>query len=204
MSLAISCTRNRPAEQAPNNFCSNRRTRRDPYDWSSDGQVLLYGEDGPKTFPDVWALPMQGRKPVAVANSPFTELNGQFSPDGRWVVYQSNESGRFEIYVVPFPAGSGKWQISTGGGIWPRWRHDGKELFFVGPDSQTMAATITASGTSFEAALPVALFKTLIVGLGANKPQYAVSADGRFLMTVATDDATTASMTLLQNWTASR
>jgi Tol biopolymer transport system component len=134
-----------------------------PYGWSPDGQILLYREDDPKTGSDLWALPMQGRKPVAVANSPFSESNGQFSPDGRWVTYQSNESGRYEVYVVPFPAGSGKWQISTGGGIWPRWRHDGKELFFIGPDSQTMAATITASGTSFEAAPPVPLFETLIV-----------------------------------------
>jgi Tol biopolymer transport system component len=177
-----------------------------PYGWSPDGQILLYREDDPKTSGDLWALPMQGRKPVAVANSPFVELNGQFSPDGTWVAYQSNESGRNEIYVVPFPAGNGKWQVSTGGGIWPRWRRDGKEVFFIGPDSQMMAATITASGTSFEAAPPVLLFEAPIVGSGntTNKQQYAVSADGRFLITVPADDAAAAPMTLLQNWTSSR
>ena len=176
-----------------------------PFGWSPDGQILLYRENDPKTGMDVWAMPMQGRKPVAVANSPFGEANGQFSPDGRWVAYQSIESGRYEIHVVPFPAGSGKWQISTSGGIWPRWRRDGKELFFVGPDRQVMAATINASGASFEAAPPVPLFETLmVVSLAAGKPQYAVSADGRFLITVPAEDATSASMTLLQNWRPSR
>jgi len=121
------------------------------------------------------------------------------------VAYQSNESGRNEIYVVPFPAGSGKWQVSTDGGIWPRWRHDGKELFFVTIDGQMMVAGITASGATFEAAPPVRLFEIPIAGAGGGvKSQYAVSADGRFLTTVPADDATAESMTLLQNWTASR
>ena len=104
---------------------------------------------------------------------------------------------------MPFPAGGGKWQISTGGGISPRWRHDGKELFFTGPDGQMMAATVSASGASFEAAPPVALFQTRIVGGGTNsasKHQYAVSADGRFLINVPTGDPTTAPITLILNW----
>lgn len=142
-------------------------------------------------------------KPVAIAHSPFTERGGHFSPDGRWVAYHSNESGRFEIYVVPFPDGSGKWQISTGGGIAPRWRRDGRELFFVGPDGRMMAATIAVSGTSLEAAAPLALFQTRIVGGGGNgfdKHEYAVSADGRFLINVPAGDSAAAPITLLQNW----
>jgi eukaryotic-like serine/threonine-protein kinase len=138
-----------------------------PNSWSADGHFLLYGEDNPKTARDLWALPMRGdRKPIPVVNSPFYEGNGEFSPDGRWVAYHSNESGRFEIYVVPFPAGGGKWQISTGG-ISPRWRRDGKELFFIAPDGQMMAPTVSAAGTSFEAAPRVALFQTRIVGGGS-------------------------------------
>jgi hypothetical protein len=146
---------------------------------------------------------LQGdRKPIPVANSPFSENNGQFSPDGRWVAYQSNESGRFEIYVVPFPLGAGKWQVSTGGGIAPRWRHDGKELFFISPDGQMMAATVSGSGTAFEAAPPVSLFKTRMTGGFNNfgKQQYAVSADGRFLINAVANDAGNVPITLIMNW----
>ena len=174
-----------------------------PYSWSADGRFLLYGENDPKTPSDLWALPMQGdRKPVpVVANTPFFEGTAEFSPNGRWVAYQSNESGRLEAYVVPFPSGSGKWQISTAGGIEPRWRHDGKELFFIAPDAKMMAVAVSASGTSFEAAPPVALFQTSIVGGGTNtlKHQYAVSADGRFLINVSVGDSP-GPITLILNW----
>jgi Tol biopolymer transport system component len=187
-----------------------------PYSWSADGQFLLYGDGAPR---DVFAMAISGatshpaahsdqgiqpdRKPIGVATSPFDERMGQFSPDGRWVAYHSNESGRYEIYVVPFPAGGGKWQISTGGGISPRWRTDGKELFFIAPDAKMMAAGVSTPGTSFEAASPVALFQTRLVGGGANtnnKQQYAVSADGRFLINVPAGDSATAPITLILNW----
>jgi eukaryotic-like serine/threonine-protein kinase len=174
-----------------------------PYSWSPDSHLLLYGDNNAKTSLDLWALPMQGdRKPIPVATSLFFEGAGQFSPDGRWVAYQSNESGRMETYVVPFPAGGGKWQVSTNGGISPRWRHDGKELFFVGPDSQMMAATVSSSGLSFAAAPPVALFQTSIVGGGTSlqKHQYAVSADDRFLINITDDDSIKTPITLILNW----
>jgi Tol biopolymer transport system component len=178
-----------------------------PYSWSADGHFLLYGEDSPKTGYDLWALPMQGdRKPIPVVNSPFPERDGQFSPDGRWVAYDSNESGRSEIYVVPFPPGGGKWQVSTAGGAMPRWRHDGKELFFISPDTQMMAASVSTSGTSFEATQPIALFQahTIVGGPNTNnKHQYAVSADGRFLINVAADP-TIAPITLILNWQPSK
>jgi Tol biopolymer transport system component len=175
-----------------------------PYSWSADGHFVLYGEEGSQTSRDLWALPIEGdRKPVAVVNSPFYEGNGQFSPDGRWVAYHSNESGRYEVYVVPFPAGGGKWKISTAGGISPRWRHDGKELFFIGPDGQMMAAAISGSGASIETVPPTPLFQTRIVGGGTNsgnKHQYAVSPDVRFLINVAAGDSTVAPITLILNW----
>jgi Tol biopolymer transport system component len=151
---------------------------------------------------------MQGdRKPTVVVNSPFDERNGQFSPDGRWIAYHSNETGRYEIYVVPFPAGGGKWQISTGGGISPRWRRDGKELFFIAPDAKMMAVAVSAFGASFEAAPPAALFQTAIVGGGSNflnKPQYAISANGRFLINVPAGESTIVPITLLLNWSPDR
>ena len=106
---------------------------------------------------------------------------------------------------MPFPAGAGKWQVSTAGGISPRWRHDGKELFFIAPDGQMIASQVSPSGKSFEVAQPVALFQTRIAGGGINVAdisEYAVSADGRFLINVPAGDSTTAPITLIQNWRA--
>ena len=162
----------------------------------------MYREADPKTGGDLWVLPMTGndRKPIPIVNTPFEELNGQFSPDGRWVAYETNESGRFEIVVQPFPAPTGKWQVSTAGGIQPRWRNDGKELYFISPDGKLMAASITA-GTAFAAATPAPLFSvTLAPGAGSNKQQYAVSRDGRFLINQPVESATTAPITLILNW----
>jgi Tol biopolymer transport system component len=113
-------------------------------DWSRDGRYLLYAEVNPNTQIDLWALPLDGdRKPVPVLQSAFTELAGQFSPDGKWIAYQSNESGRTEVYIRAFPTSAGKWQISNRGGMIARWRADGKELFYRTPDnSKVMAVTI--------------------------------------------------------------
>jgi eukaryotic-like serine/threonine-protein kinase len=171
-------------------------------DWSKDGRFLLYGEADPKTGRDLWALPMTGneRKPIPIVKTPFEELNGQFSPDGRWLAYESNESGRFEIVVQQFPVPAGKWQVSTGGGIQPRWRADGKELYFIAPEGKMMAASIAESAT-FAAGMPIALFPvTLVPGAGANKQQYMVSRDGRFLINEPAETSTTTPITLLLNW----
>ena len=146
------------------------------------------------------------KKPFVFLNTSFVESLGQFSPDGRWVAYQSDESGRFEIYVRPFPPQpGGEWrQVSTAGGIAARWRPDGKELYYIAPDGKLMAAPITLKGTSLDPGAPEALFQTRIVGGGANtsilRQQYAVAPDGRFLINVTTDDAVTSPITLLQNW----
>jgi Tol biopolymer transport system component len=174
-------------------------------DWSRDGRFLLYYEVNPKTGRDLWALELTGNdhKPRVVANTPFEEVLGQFSPDGRWVAYQTNESGRFEIVVQPFPAANGKWQVSTGGGVAPRWRADGKEIYFIAPDATMMAVPITASGPTFEAGTPMVLFPTRIVGGGTvstNRPQYAVARDGRFLINQPVKEDTATPITLLMNW----
>jgi Tol biopolymer transport system component len=175
-----------------------------PLDWSSDGKYLLYWEINPKTGYDIWALPMTGeRKPIIVANTPFNETGGRFSPDGHWVAFQSNESGRFEVNVAPFPpTGATPFQVSRDGGTMPHWNPNGKELFFIAPDSTLMAATITMADKSVESAPPVALFKTRIAagGSGIIKHQYAVSRDGRFLINMSTEAADAAPITLILNW----
>jgi hypothetical protein len=158
-------------------------------------------------------VPAEGdRKPWAFLKTNFDEAAGKFSPDGRWVAYQSNESGRYEIYVRPFAepgaAGSkaasagGQWQVSTAGGMFARWRADGKELYYIGPDGRLMAATITVNGATLEPGTPVALFQTRIFGGGTDNNvgrQFDVSRDGRFLINTVLEDAA-APITLLQNW----
>jgi serine/threonine protein kinase len=175
-----------------------------PQDWSRDSRFLLYREADPKTGFDLKAVETTGneRRPVIVANTPFDEREGQLSPDGRWVAYATNESGRFEIVVQPFPEPTGKWQVSTGGGQEPRWRADGRELFFIAPDRKLMAASIAPAGSSFQANTPVTLFATRIVGTAAGnaRAQYAVSRDGRFLINESVEEATVSPITLILNW----
>jgi Tol biopolymer transport system component len=177
-----------------------------PIDWSPDGRFLLYMQVDPKTGLDLWVLPLFGeRKPFPFVNTSFDERNGKFSPDGRQVAYQCDESGRFEVYVQPFPGPGGKSQVSTGGGIEPRWRRDGKELFYIAPDGKLMAAPIQGAGQTLEAGAPVALFQTRIVGGGTaiSKQQYAVAPDGqRFLINITADESTASPITIVTNWTA--
>jgi Tol biopolymer transport system component len=177
-----------------------------PQDWSSDGRFLLYAIQDPKTASDLWALPMSGdRKPFPVVQTPFDEVQGQFSPDGRWVAYASNETGRYDVYVRPFPGPGGKSQVSTGGGIFPRWRHDGQELFYIAPDNRMMAVPIQVGGT-LSAGTAVALFPTQlatgIVGTSQSHAQYAVAADGRFLLNVPVGDPAASPIVIVQNWDA--
>jgi eukaryotic-like serine/threonine-protein kinase len=178
-----------------------------PIHWSKDGRFLIYSQ-GDSTMLDLWALPMTGndRKPVVVSNTSFGELQGQFSPDGRWVAYQTNESGSgVEIVVQAFPEPSGKWQVSTGGGVQPRWRPDGKELYFIAPDRKLMAVPVAVRGSTFEAGKPVALFATQISnGGGSTKPQYVVSRDGRFLINQVVAESATTPITLILNWNPER
>ena len=176
-----------------------------PQDWSRDGRWLLYYEVHPTTGRDLWALDMTSPDHTrrVVANTPAQEVLATLSPDGRWVAYQTNESGRFEVVVQPFPDAGGKWQVSTAGGAAPRWRADGKELYFLAPDATLMAMPATAAGTAFEVGTPVALFPTRIVNGGAvavNRPQYAVARDGRFLINQTVADAAAAPITLILNW----
>ena len=113
----------------------------------------------PTTGNDLWALPLFGdRTPIPIAQTPANEERGRFSPDGRWVTYESTESGRSEIYVQTFPDLTRKVQISTGGGSAPVWRGDGRELFFRSPDDTLMAARIASSGSRLDTDTPSGLF----------------------------------------------
>ena len=172
-------------------------------DWSRDGRYLLYDDFDSKTKRDLWVLPTDrassGPKPVLFLRTDFDELNGKFSPDSHWVAYQSDESGRYEVSVRPFPAveGGGKWTISHGGGHHPHWRGDGKELFYIGPGNSLMAVPISTSGAAFRPGTPVALFKA--------PPSMAwdVTADGkRFLFTIPLGDTAQAPFTVVLNWTS--
>jgi len=136
-------------------------------------------------------------------------VEGKLMPDGRFVAYMSDESGRNEIYIRPFtppdaagnPAG-GQWQISTGGGVQPRWSPDGRELFYIDPAGRMMAVSITLTGATVAPGTPVLLFPTKIFG-GGGMPtlQYAVAHDGRFLInTVLDENRSTAPIRLIQNW----
>ena len=176
-------------------------------DWSRDGRYLLYREQDPKTGFDLKALAMTGseRTTIPVANTRFEERYGQFSPDGRWVAYATDESGQFEIVVQPFPHATGKWPVSTGGGSQPRWRADGKELYFIASDGTLMATSIIASGSRLEVGAPAVLFQARFQGGSTANPakhQYAVSRDGRFLINRPTEDATLSPITLILNWRA--
>ena len=186
-----------------------------PQDWSRDGRFLLYAVQDSKTGSDLWALPLVGeRKPFPVLQSPFDELHGKLSPDGRWLAYVSNETGRQEVYVRPFNGPGEKQRVSTGGGIYPRWREDGKELFYVTLDNRMMAVPIGARADSQTPTpgIAVALFQSPRLAVAGNnsisnwlaRAPYAVTANGRFLLDVYAEDGGAVPITVVLNWTATQ
>ena len=174
-----------------------------PLSWSLDGQFILYRTAAASTDFNLFVLPLSGdRRPFPFLNPTAKDiaLFGQFSPDGRWVVYSSSESGRSEIYVAPFPGPGGKWQISSDGGSAPRWRRDGTEIFYLAPDFKLMAAVVNGKGASFEVGAVKPLFQTRTFGFHYS---YAVSADGqRFLINTSPEQEASAPITVVLNWTA--
>jgi Tol biopolymer transport system component len=169
--------------------------------WSRDGRFLAYHTVGVQTGPDLWTISLADRKSALFLATPAAEVLPFFSPDGRWIVYQSNESGRFEIYVRPFPQPGGKWQVSTEGGHFPIWSADGKEIFYVGDDSRLTAVPVRA-GAGIELGTPEPLFEVHLRRSVLGR-LYDVSADGkRFLLNNALEDVRSASLTLVQNWPA--
>ena len=178
-------------------------------DWSPNGRLLLYFSAEQKTGFDIWALAIDGdRKPFPIVQTNFDERLAQFSPDGNWIAYESNESGRFEIYVRPFAgsqskAGS-KLPISTNGGSQVRWRRDGKELFYIALDGRLMSVPIhfASNSKALEPGVPVPLFAArLNASQVFPRCEYVVSQDGqRFLINV--EETSTAPITVILNWKA--
>jgi Tol biopolymer transport system component len=173
-------------------------------DWSSDGRFLLFRSLGRESNWDIWALPMSGeRKPVAVVRTKFDERDAQFSPDGRWIAYQSNQSGRFEIYLQRFPGGGEPIPISTNGGAQVRWGRNG-ELFYLALDGRLTAVRLSfpSSGGPPDAGTPVSLFVPAVSSLrDIARHQYIVSDHGqRFLFDTLVEEAASPVVILL-NWT---
>jgi Tol biopolymer transport system component len=170
-----------------------------PSDWSRDGKHILYNRGT-----DLWFVTLPELKSRLFLKAASVLRNGQFSPDGKWVAYASNESGKWQIYVTSFPEARGKWQVSIGGGEQPRWRGDGKELFYLSQEGKMMAAPVT-SGANFDAGTAVALFQStprppvLVYDLFV----YDVSRDGqRFLINTQVKQAEAEPMSVVLNWTA--
>jgi len=186
-------------------------TVKHPNHVSPDGRFLMFDDHSLQQRQDLWVLPLDGpagaaRKPIPFLVTAADETFGQFSPDGKWVAYSSDESGRREVYVQGFapdhvPAAAiGKWPISTAGGDKPRWRHDGRELYYLSSDSKLMAVPIKSGPSSFEPGLAVPLFAARVTGFFP----YDVAPDGRFLLQVAADSApgSVSPVTVVLNWQA--
>jgi eukaryotic-like serine/threonine-protein kinase len=176
-----------------------------PNDWSPDGRFILFTALDAATNFELWALPLgSSRNPTPFIRAKFGITDGQFSPDGRWVAYCSNESGQWEVFVAAFPGPGGNWKVSSAGGSEPRWRRDGKELFYIAPDGELMAVEVQER-ESLEAGTARPLFAT-----HRRQPvsstdlfSYDVAADGqRFLINSPIAGQTSVPITLVQNWAA--
>ena len=175
-------------------------------DWSADGRFILFQEQNQRANYDLWVLPLSGdQKPFPYLQGDFSEVQGRFSPDGKWVAYASNESGKWEVYVQSFPAPGGKWQISTNGGAHPQWRRNDGELFYISLDRKLMAVDVKLNGATFSADAPRELFALRLqtVNLPGPRNYFVASADGqRFLVASVPEERITTPMTVVLNWTA--
>ena len=186
--------------------------RKDPTDWSPDGRYLLYddyGDRGAHSASDIFVLPLVGAPaPVRYAASPFGKWGGRFSPDGRWVAYSADDSGRPEIYVQAFPSTTERWRVSTTGGEEPQWSRDGRELYFISPDdwlnaapvAWLNAAPVARRGSSLELGGAKRLFR-IAAKFTTLRNRYAVGADGsRFLVDTPISEDALVPLTVIVNW----
>jgi len=177
--------------------------------WSPDGRFILYSQINPTTNVDLLLLDVSGDRSVKpFLQTNFIEAQGRFSPDGHWVAYISNETGRFEVYIQSFPSGGAKVAVSTGGGSQPQWRRDGRELYYYTPDRKLMAVEVTEAGSTFKIGAARPLFELRISGAGIDRGfpgigYYTVTRDGkRFLVAGSPDNQDPQQITVVVNWTA--
>ncbi len=172
-------------------------------DWSADGRFVLFQASDPKTVFDLWALPMENEgKPIPLVRTEFSDEAARLSPDGRWLAYTSDESGRHEVYVRRFLEPGRSQPISTGGGLQPLWRSDGKELFYLSAERSVMSVEVESDGPTIRVGGSVRLFEAPIVAATPYERSYAVSRDGqRFLVATASPE-TFSPIQVIVNWTA--
>jgi serine/threonine protein kinase len=174
-----------------------------PTHWSLDGRFILYFTIGnAKTGGDLWVLPLAGdRKPYLFLQTEFNELSPSMSPDGKWIAYSSNESGIAHVYVRPFPGPGGKYQVSTIPGSRPKWRRDGKEIYYLSNDNKLMAVEVSSKGEIFIVGTVQPLFETRSITSLTNA--FDVTADGkRFLVNTLIGEKSASPITLVVNWDA--
>ena len=170
-------------------------------DWTADGRYVIYHDRGQTTHADIWTLPIAGGPPRPFLRTPFYEGYATVSPNGRWIAYHSDQSGQFEVYVQPFPAGGNPVRVSVDGGAVAHWSADGREIFFVTRNTEIASARVDATATTFDCRLPVVLFKIpgLVPAQPAFLPWYAVEPDGHFLIVITPPDHPSASITVAMN-----
>ncbi len=170
-----------------------------PFSWSSDGKVIALASLNPETDWDGWLYSVEKNEAEPLVRTPFTETHMQISPDGNWLAYTSDESERPQVYVQRLTGPGGRWQISTNGGILPRWRADGKELFYVEFGTVNLMSVQVEAGETLNAGIPRSLFDAPI--RSSFDYEYCVSEDGqRFLLNVLEGAETVQPLTLVQNW----
>src|SRR5262249_38600293 len=167
------------------------------WDWSHDGKYLLVHKG-----PELWSVSMPDRQAKPVVQAKWGVRDAGFSPDGRWVAYASNETGNWEVYVSPFPIATSKWQVSRGGGEQPRWRRDGKELFFLSGEGK-MTVVAVKTGSTFEAGPPVTLFQTHTAQPISTQDVFSYDVSGdvqKFLINTRVDETNAAPLSIILNW----
>ena len=180
---------------------TNHRSK-DPREVSPDGKWLLYRESGATSNNDLWRVPIDGSgQPELVVGTPYNENAAAYSPDGKSIVYQADESGRMEIYVLSLEQGGGKSQVSKDNGTFPRWRRDGKEIVYLNGDHMLVSVPVTGSGAKFEAGKPTPLF--LMETQPSAGSVYDVTADGqRFIVNVPIPSKVPPQLKVIVNWPA--
>jgi serine/threonine protein kinase/Tol biopolymer transport system component len=179
-------------------------------DWSGDNRYIAFSSTSPgRSRSEIWILPLFGeRKPYIFVHGDFNAGEARFSPDGHWLAYASDESGRTEVYIIPFPSGGSKWQVSVAGGSSPRWRRDGKELFYMAADSGLMAAQVDSAGAGLQVTAVLPLFH-LVLRTGPSRfdlsptsgqISFDTSPDGKWFVVNSPPPGSPPPLSLVTNW----